>query len=256
MVRPPNRRPAAHQRRQLTGYPSLRSRRRKWSIRPDCHHILKADMLIRAILLLVILILGNSPLLAAPECPASITPPKAPDQIVDWYDKYIGPSRALTGLPEIPRPTRSVVEALIEKTAAFHRRGVSDPLFFESLVQQIAASYANDGDFKGLTSAAAQKIYRAGSGSDLDFSALCIDTRRSRFPEDTFAITLFGVNFDNCQHVTGRGLIFTSTMINGSANGECRPDHNFFRMLIVPVFAGTNTVTFVCSKDVGGCAGR
>ena len=38
--------------------------------------------------------------------------------------------------------------------------------------------------------------------------------------------------------------------------GACRPDYPFFRMLFVPVLAGTNTITFLCSKDTGGCAGR
>ena len=39
-------------------------------------------------------------------------------------------------------------------------------------------------------------------------------------------------------------------------NGECHPDYNFFRMIFVPVLAGTNTVTFVCGKDTGGCLRR
>ena len=213
-------------------------------------------MFVRALFLLAAIVLGDMTSALAQECPTAINPPKAPENIVDWYDQYIAPSRTLAGVPENPHPSRAAIESLVEKMAGFHRRGVSDPLFFEPLVQQIAASFADHGDFKGLNSVAAQKIYRAGAGSDLDFSALCIDTRRTRFPEDTFAITLFGVSLDNCQHLAGRGLVFTGTMINGNANGECRNDRNFFRMLIVPVPAGTNTITFVCSKDVGGCAGR
>jgi hypothetical protein len=206
--------------------------------------------------LFALFLLASAPALAAPECPLSVVPATAPADVVDWYDKYVAHSRTLAGVPDTPRPTRSQVEEFIEGVRTFHRRAVADSLLFEPLVQQIAAHHANAGDFLGLNARAAAKIYRAGSGPGLDFSALCIDTRRGRFPDDQYTITLFGVNFDNCRHVTVRGLVFTNTLINGNPNGECRPDHTFYRMLVVPVFAGTNHITFVCNKDVGGCAGR
>jgi hypothetical protein len=213
-------------------------------------------MLIRAIFLLTVLVLGNSRLLAAPECPVSAIPPKAPSQVVDWYDQFILPSRTLAGAPEAARPTKDQIEALVEKIDGFHRRGVTNPLMFEALVQQISAKYVNDGDFRGLTSPVAEKIYKPGSGPELDFSAMCIDTRRASFPDDTFAITLFGVNQHNCSRFSLRGLVFTSTLTNGAASSECRPDYIFYRMLIVPVNAGTNTITMVCSKAAGGCLRR
>ena len=175
-------------------------------------------MFLRATLLLATLVFANPAALAAPECPRSIIPPKAPQNVVDWYDKYVAPSRTLAGTPENPRPTKSQVEAFIDSIKAFHRRAVSDSLFFEPLVQQIMAKYSDAGDFRDLSSVTAKKIYRPGSGPDLDFSAMCIDILRSRFPEDTFAITLSGVSIDNCQHVTVRGLVFTNTLVNGAMN--------------------------------------
>ena len=190
---------------------------------------------------------------ATAECPVPVYAPQAAEQITDWYAKYVAPLRALTGIPESTPPGKEMIEALVDRMTGFHRRGVSDPLFFEPLVQKIAASYARAGDFKGLTSAVAEKLYRSGAGTDLDFSALCIDTRRDRFPDDTFAITLFGVNYDNCQHVFTHGLVFTGALVNGNANGECRPDYAFYRMIFIPVSAGTNSVTFICIKDAGGC---
>lgn len=213
-------------------------------------------MLTRALFLLATLVLASAPLFAAPECPASIRPPKPPNQIVAWHDQYLLASRTLAGVPDAASRTKEQVEGLVESMDGFHRRVVSDPLIFESLVRQIGAKYAGDGDFKGLTSRSAEKIYQPGSGPDLDFSAMCIDTRRTAFPDDTFAITLFGVDQQNCSHVNLRGLVFTSTLVNGVANGECRPNQIYYRMLIVPVAAGTNTITFVCNKAAGGCSRR
>lgn len=214
-------------------------------------------MLIRAVFLAALLALGNSTLLAASDCPVPAYAPKTTSQITDWYEKYIAPSRAVGGLPAGPRPTRSQVDALVETLDAIHLRSITDPLMFESLVQQVAARYANDGDFKGLNSASAEKIYKPEAGAKLDFSALCIDVRRTRFPEDTFAISLFGVNNYNCLRVAGmRGLVFTDTLVNGAAKAECRPDDTYFRNLIIPVTVGTNFVTFVCRKDTNGCARR
>jgi hypothetical protein len=249
-------RPAARQSMANLGCTTLRSRHRKWSIRRDYSHSRKATMLIRAIFLLALLVLGNSWLFAAPECPVSVIPSKAPIQIVDWYDQFILPLRTLAGAPDATRPSKEQVEGMVEKMDGFHRRGVTNPLMFEALVQQISAKYVNDGDFRGLASPVAEKIYKPGSGPELDFSAMCTDTRRTTFPDDTFAITLFGVNQHNCSRYSLRGLVFTSTLTNGAVNGECRPDYIFYRMLIVPVNAGTNTITLVCSKAAGGCLRR
>jgi len=214
-------------------------------------------MLIRAILLAALLALGNFAVLAAPACPVPAYAPKTTSQITDWYDKYIGPSRAVGGFPASPRPAKAQVEALVKALDAIHLSNITDPLIFEPLVQQIAEHYAKDGDFRGLNSAGAEKIYKAEAGSRLDFSALCIDVRRSRYPEDTFAISLFGVNFNNCQRASNtRGLVFTETLVNGAAKAECHPDDTYFRSLFIPVNAGTNVITFVCGKDIGGCARR
>lgn len=214
-------------------------------------------MLMRAVFLAALLALGNSVLLAAPACPVPEYAPRATSQITDWYDKYIGPSRAIGGFPASPRPTRVQVEALVKTLDAIHLRTITDPLLFEALVQQIAEHYAKDGDFRGLNSASAEKIYKSETGAKLDFSALCIDVRRGKFPEDTFAISLFGVKNYNCQRASGlKGLIFSDTLVNGAAKAECRPDDTYFRSLIIPVTVGTNVITFVCSKDAGGCARR
>ncbi len=91
-------------------------------------------------------------------------------------------------------------------------------------------------------------------GQRLDFSLLCINARTVRAPDDAFAITLFGVPIDDCQHVGLRGLVFTETLVNGSTNGQCRPDQLYFRMFALPLAAGTNDITFVCRKAPGGCA--
>ncbi len=205
-----------------------------------------------------ILALGNSSLLAAPDCPVAAYAPKATNQIADWYEKFIAPSRAAGLLPAGPQPSSDQIEDTVDKLEAFHHRSVTEPLFFEALVQQISANFGKAANFRTLNSAAAEKIYQPGSGAGMDFSALCIDTRTARFPDDTFTITLFGVNSAACQRVGAglRGLVFTATRINGAGNAECRPDHIYYKHLIVPVRAGTNFITFLCSKDAGGCAGR
>ena len=214
-------------------------------------------MLIRLVFLAALSALGTTYALAAPACPIPDYAPRTTSQITDWYEKYIGPSRAIGGFPAGPRPGKDQVEALTEVLDAIHLRNITDPLIFEPLVQQIADHYAKDGDFKGLNSASAEKIYKSGSGPKLDFSALCIDVRRGTFPEDTFAISLFGVNNYNCQRASRlRGLVFTETLVNGAAKVECRPDDTYYRNLIFPVTAGTNVITFVCSKDANGCARR
>ena len=75
-----------------------------------------------------------------------------------------------------------------------------------------------------------------------------------RSPDDSFTITLFGVVADDCQHIGLRGLVFTAALVNGSANGQCKPDQLYRKMFIVPLPAGTNEITYICGKDRGGCA--
>lgn len=143
------------------------------------------------------------------------------------------------------------IEAMIEKLETLHRRSSRDSPFFEALAQQIAVSYARASDFKGLDTLVAGKIYKPGP--DLDFSTVCIDTKTTRSPDDTFAVTLFGMTSYDCEHIGLRGLVFTDTLINGAVNGGCRPDHVYYKRLIFPVNAGTNTVIFLCRKDSNGC---
>jgi hypothetical protein len=193
---------------------------------------------------------------AAQECapmPAS-EQRKGAEPIVDWYDNYIRPYRGTSGDAAAARLTKSQVEAYIEASGSFLRRAVLDSFIFETLVQQIADSYARAGDFKGINTAAVEKIYKSGIGEKLDFSLLCISAKTLRTPDDAFGITLFGIVADDCQHMGLRGLVFSAVLVNGSANGQCRADQQYAKMFIVPVIAGTNEVTFVCGKDRGGCA--
>lgn len=205
----------------------------------------------QAIFLVAACLLGNPLSLAAPNCPAPAYTPKTTDQIADWYGAYLKPFRVLAGITDGPSLTVGQIDALTEKLETFHRRSARDSLFFEALAQQIVASYARSPDFKGLDTPAAGKIYRPGP--DLDFSLMCIDTKTARSPDDTFAVTLFGMTSYDCQHIGLRGLVFTETLINGAVNGECRPDYVYYRRLIIPVTAGTNAVTYLCRKDSGGC---
>lgn len=213
-------------------------------------------MLRRAIFLMALLPLWNSLVFAAPDCPVPAYASRGNDQIADWYDKFIRPARAFAGLPDSPRPTEEQIEALVEKLEAFHHRSIGDPLFFEPLVQQITLQFEAMPSFKGFSSAAAEKLYKSGSGSSLDFSALCIDTRSVSVSDDTFAISLFGVNNDDCRHASLRGLVFTDSLVNGAANAQCHPDHIYYKNLIFRITAGTNVVTFVCRKDANGCLRR
>ncbi len=145
------------------------------------------------------------------------------------------------------------IEALIDKQDAFNRRGTRDPLFFEALVQQVTQHYARAPDFKGLDLPTVKQSYRPGSGPELDFSMICVDSRTAAAPDDTFALTLFAVTNENCQHMGLRGLVFTDTLVNGAAGGQCRPDHVYYRNLIFAINAGTNTVTFLCRKEGRSC---
>jgi hypothetical protein len=210
-------------------------------------------MLRDTIFLMALLPLGNSLACAAPDCPVPAYAPKGNDQITDWYDKYIKPARAYAALTDSARPTEEQIETLVEKLEAFHHRSIGDPLFFEPLVQQISLQFEGLPSFKGFSSTAAEKLYKRGSGSSLDFSMFCIDTRSTSSSDDTFAISLFGVNSEDCGHASLRGLVFTDSLINGAANAQCRPDHIYYKNLIFRITAGTNVITFVCRKDAHGC---
>ena len=212
----------------------------KWNLCASC----------RALLLAIALVFWNTALHAAPDCAPS-DPRKAGDQIVDWYDVYVRPFR---NLPAPASLSKGQIETLVGELASLHRPAVLDPLYFEPLVQQIAARYADVSSLRGIDASTAEKTYKSGSGTRYDFSLLCIDPKSVRSPDDAFAITLFGVTVDDCQHVGLRGLVFTETWVNGSVNGQCRPDNTYYRMLVIPVVAGTNSITFLCRKDTGGCA--
>ena len=191
---------------------------------------------------------------AETDCAGASNLRKSAEPIVDWYDNYVRPYRSVPGNSGLASLTKSEVEAFIGEIAPFHRQAVLDPLFFEALVQQLAASYAKKPGFKGLDTATAAKIHKSGIGQKLDFSLICISPKSMRAPDDTFAITLFGVVADDCQHIGLRGLVFSGTLVNGSANGQCRPDQQHNKLIFVPLFAGTNEISFVCVKDEGGCA--
>lgn len=203
----------------------------------------------RALVALAILLLGIPLLHAAPDCPVPAHAPRATGQIKDWYDTYLKPFRVLAGIQEDATLTLEQIAVLIEKQDAYNRRSSRDPLFFEPLVQQVTQHYARAPDFKGLDMQAAGKIYQPALGQKLDFSLLCLDTRTIQSRDDAFAITLFGINHENCQHIGLRGLVFTDILVNGAANGQCRPDHVYYKMLVFSINAGTNTATFLCRKD-------
>ena len=211
-------------------------------------------MTIRAIFSLALLFLANVPAPAVAGCPAPVYAPKSTDRIADWYERYISPFRTYAGMTDNPRPAKDQVEARAYAMDEINHRTLGDPLQFEALVQQITAYYARSSGFKGLNAGVAEKIYRPGPS--LDFAALCIDTRSINFPDDTFAITLFGVTSSDCQHAGLRGLVFTDTLINGAVEGRCRPDDVYYKKLIIPIAVGTNTITFLCGKDVNGCSRR
>ena len=189
---------------------------------------------------------------AAPLCPVVPAAPRANDQLQAWYETFVKPLHRPTSVIDLPINDLQV-QALVEKLAAFNVRAARDPLFFEPLVQQIVQHFARAPNYAGLDRALASKIYRQGSGPDIDFSLVCIDTRAVRAPDDTFALTLFGVRERDCRHVGLRGLVFSESLVNGAANGDCRPEHMYYKNLIVSIPAGTNTVTFTCRKDENAC---
>ena len=205
-------------------------------------------------ILFVVLALWQGALYAAPACNGPVGNSKSAEPIVDWYDNYIRPYRHLPPEQAAQRLSKAQVEAFIETLGEFNRSVSLDQLALESLVAQVTATYARAPSFKGIDTAAAEKLYKSDSGQKLDFSLLCISPRSLRTPDDAFAVTLFGVIADDCQHIGLRGLVFTSALVNGSANGQCKADQRFAKMYVWPLPAGTNEVTFLCGKDTGGCA--
>jgi len=194
-----------------------------------------------------------APAPAAAGCPIpGYTAQKSGEGIVVWYDKYIVPFRTYAGTAENPPPTKEQVEARVEALEEINGRMLGDSLQFEPFVQQIIAHYARADDFKGLDNAMAQKIYRPGPA--LDFTAMCIETLSGRARDDSFAITFYGVTVGLCDRSGLRGLVFSEALINGAVEGRCRPNDFYLKRYVVPVDAGTNTVTFICRKDAHGCA--
>lgn len=209
-------------------------------------------MFSRAFCLMATLFMAGTAPPAGATCPVPPYAPRATSDIKDWYNAYVRPFAAAGVTAD--SLTMEQFDALVAKQGAFNRRSTRDPLFFEALVQQVAQHYTRAPDFKGLDRETVKKLYRSGSGPDLDFSMACVDTRNTGAPDDTFAVTLFGITNDDCQHIGLRGLVFSDTLVNGTANGQCRPDHVYYHMLIFAINAGTNTVTYVCRKESNGCA--
>ena len=207
----------------------------------------------RAIPLLCGLLFGGAQPCLAQNCPLPAYAPRSSDQIAEWYDRYVKPFRAAAGEAEGPPPTLEQAVALIDKLHGYHLSAVRESLFFEAFVQQIQAYYANSSSFKGLNVATARKIYRRGSGADLDFSLMCIDTRTVQRPDDAFGITIYAMTEMDCDHAGLSGLVFSDTLVNGAIDGKCRPDLLYFRRIVVPVNGGTNVVTYLCRKGDGGC---
>lgn len=204
----------------------------------------------RALLPAVAFLLWCPAVYAAPDC-APASPRKAGEQIVDWYDVYVKPYLMP---PVAEKPDKAKVEALVSEMSSMHRPAVLDPLYFEPLVRQLSGRYATARNFGGIDASVAEKAYAGNTETRYEFSLLCIAPKSVQSPDDAYTITLFGVTLDDCQHVGLRGLVFTETWVNGSGNGQCRPNQIYFRMLIVPVVAGTNSITFLCRKDTAGCA--
>jgi hypothetical protein len=200
-----------------------------------------------------LLLLMHATSYAAQPCPTPAYAPRTTQTIVDWHDTYLRPARMLAGADDGTPVTVDQVDTLISKLATLHRNSWRESLLFEALMRQLSDYYQKSHDFRGLDTLTAGRIYRRGSGAELDFTLMCIDARTSITPDDTVAVTLFGMNQDDCRHIGLRGLVFTGALINGSVNGECRPDHVYYRRIIIPVAAGTNAITFLCRKDVGGC---
>lgn len=198
--------------------------------------------------------LWHGSVLAAPACANPVGGTKSTEPIVDWYDNYIRPNRHLPADKVAQRLTKLQVEAFIEELGTFNRRASLDQMELEGLAGQVIRNYARAPDFKGIDTAAVERIYKADGGQRLDFSLFCISPKTLHTPDDAFSVTLYGVVVDDCQHIGIRGLVFTSALVNGSPSGQCKPDLFFTKMYIWPMPAGTNEVTFICGKDIGGCA--
>ncbi len=212
-------------------------------------------MLMRVFLIFAVLMSCHGAVQAAAGCAGATEASKSSGEpMVDWYDNYIRPYRYLPADKAAQRLTKAQVEAFIETLGAFNRRASLDQMELENLVSQVATSYARAPDFKGIDTAAVERIYRSDSGQKLDFSLFCVSPKSLHSPDDAFSVTLFGVIADDCQHIGLRGLVFTGALVNGSPSGQCKPDQLFTKMYIWPLPAGTNEVTFICGKDAGGCA--
>jgi hypothetical protein len=206
------------------------------------------------ILLLVALIGWQGAAFAAQGCSGATPQAKSGEMLVDWYDNFIRPYRYLPANEAMPKSTKAEVEAFMDRLAPFNRRASLDQLELEHLVRQVMASYAKAPDFSNIDNAAVEKLYKSDSGDKVDFSLFCISPRTLNTPNDAFGVTLFGVVADDCQHVGLRGLVFTSTLINGRANGQCRPDLVSYKLFALPLQVGLNEITLICGKDTGGCA--
>lgn len=212
-------------------------------------------MRMRVFLIAAVLMGYHAAAEAAPACTGAAEVRKSSGEpIVDWYDTYIRPYRYLPADQAAQRLTKAQVETFIDTLGTFNRRASLDQMELEGLVSQVMRSYARAPDFKGIDTAAVEKLYKADSGQRLDFSLFCVSPKSLRTPDDAFSVTLFGVVADDCQHIGIRGLVFTSALVNGSPSGQCKPDLFFTKMYIWPLPAGINEVTFVCGKDTGGCS--
>jgi len=165
----------------------------------------------------------------------------------------VKPFMVMAGLPESHTLTPEAIEGLIRRQNAYNQVSLRDPLYFEPLVRSMTRHYAKASDFNGLDLETAAKVHRAESGEALDFSLLCIDTRTTAARDDAFAVTVFGVNEAECNRIGLRGLVFTDILVNGVASGRCRSDHVYYRMLVLKIEAGINTVTLVCRKESNAC---
>jgi len=169
-------------------------------------------MLMRVFLIFAVLMGCHGAVQAAAGCAGATEASKSSGEpMVDWYDNYIRPYRYLPADKAAQRLTKAQVEAFIETLGAFNRRASLDQMELENLVSQVATSYARAPDFKGIDTAAVERIYRSDSGQKLDFSLFCVSPKSLHSPDDAFSVTLFGVIADDCQHRVKRLGIHRST---------------------------------------------
>ena len=179
--------------------------------------------LARALLIGIAFACHSPGLHAEPDCAGASNLRKSAEPIVDWYENYVRPYRSMPGGSGPASRTKSEVEAFLAEIAPFHRQAVLDPLFFEALVQQLTTRYAREPGFKGLDTATAARIHKSGVGQKVDFSLICFSPKTMRSPDDAFAITLFGVVADDCQHVGLRGLVFPRRSSTAARTGNAAP---------------------------------